>query len=113
MGEPNAMRMAKGSFRASCRHARSRGQPNKAGHSGFDSRPIRPSYGMTPMQTGDEIGKHGLPRDMTSCPACGRLYGHHRTKVCANCEECSKCCSCGEQRLLEEHELEDWLLEHS
>jgi hypothetical protein len=62
---------------------------------------------------GDPISKYGPPRDMIACPACGRQYGHHNTRVCANCEECSKCCICTERKLLEKHELYDWLMEHS
>ena len=38
------------------------------------------------------IEKWGLPRDIVSCPACGQLYGHHKTKVCKMCEECGPCC---------------------
>lgn len=30
-------------------------------------------------------------RDFVTCPGCGRVYGHHRTKYCNNCEECSAC----------------------
>jgi len=40
----------------------------------------------------DIIPKFGLPREYCSCPGCGQVYGHHRTKVCNHCGECSKCC---------------------
>jgi len=39
----------------------------------------------------EEITKFGLPRDYVSCPGCGRLYGHHKTKVHVETEECSSC----------------------
>jgi hypothetical protein len=48
------------------------------------------------MMDYDEIGRHGHPRDMTACPACGLQYGHHGRKVCSICCECSKCCRCDE-----------------
>lgn len=55
----------------------------------------------------DIIEKYGLPREYCSCPGCGRLYGHHNTKVCLHCSECSTCCkerpqinNCGENRKL-------------
>ena len=38
------------------------------------------------------IGKHGVPKEYTACPACGKQYGHHKTKVCLNCQECEPCC---------------------
>jgi hypothetical protein len=38
-----------------------------------------------------DLSTHGIPREMTACPGCGRQYGHHKTKVCKNCEECSAC----------------------
>jgi hypothetical protein len=40
----------------------------------------------------DIVEKFGLPREYCTCPGCGQLYGHHRTKVCENCAECSSCC---------------------
>ncbi len=39
-----------------------------------------------------DITKWGLPKDEVSCPSCGKIYGHHRTKVCSQCEECEPCC---------------------
>lgn len=42
----------------------------------------------------DIAKKYGVPRKYVSCPGCGQMYGHHNTKVCSYCEECSKCCSC-------------------
>jgi len=41
------------------------------------------------------VDKFGLPKEMVSCPSCGKVYGAHNRKVCINCEECSKCCQCG------------------
>ena len=35
--------------------------------------------------------KYLVPTEMISCPLCGRRYGHHRTKVCTSCQECSAC----------------------
>jgi hypothetical protein len=35
--------------------------------------------------------KYGMPVEEISCPCCGRKYGHHKTKVDINSEECSKC----------------------
>lgn len=35
--------------------------------------------------------KYGIPVEEISCPGCGRKYGHHRTKVDINSQECSKC----------------------
>lgn len=26
-----------------------------------------------------------------TCSGCGRIYGHHNTKVCTICQECSAC----------------------
>lgn len=46
------------------------------------------------MGYGEIVEKWGLPRKDVSCPYCGRVYGHHNTKVCMTCEECSKCCRC-------------------
>jgi hypothetical protein len=43
---------------------------------------------------GERLTKWGLPEKYTACPSCGRQYGHHRTTVCMNCEECSACCRC-------------------
>lgn len=48
----------------------------------------------------DIIKKYGLPRELISYPSCGKLYGHHRTKVCKFCGECSKCCICKDKRLI-------------
>ena len=45
--------------------------------------------------------KYGVPKEEISCPGCGRRYGHHKTKVCRNCEECSSCCRCGAQDLVD------------
>ena len=36
--------------------------------------------------------KYGIPIKEISCPGCGRKYGHHKTKVDLNSEECSSCC---------------------
>ena len=36
--------------------------------------------------------KYGVPEEDVSCPGCGQIYGHHNTKVCKRCEECSSCC---------------------
>jgi hypothetical protein len=41
-----------------------------------------------------DISKYGVPREYTACPGCGQQYGHHNTKICITCEECSKCCRC-------------------
>lgn len=35
--------------------------------------------------------KYGVPVDEISCPGCGRKYGHHKTKVDINSQECSNC----------------------
>ena len=44
---------------------------------------------------GEEISKRFmLPVKYCSCPGCGKIYGHHKTTVCSNCEECSTCCRC-------------------
>lgn len=32
-----------------------------------------------------------IPREEISCPSCGRIYGHHKTKVDPISEECSTC----------------------
>jgi hypothetical protein len=40
----------------------------------------------------DIVEKFGLPREYCSCPGCGQIYGHHKTKVCQDCAECSSCC---------------------
>ena len=32
-----------------------------------------------------------VPYDYISCPSCGRVYGHHKTKVHVETEECSSC----------------------
>ena len=37
--------------------------------------------------------KYGIPVDEISCPGCGRKYGHHKTMVDINSQECSKCTS--------------------
>jgi len=42
----------------------------------------------------DDISKYGVPKKYTACPGCGRQYGHHNTKICIECQECSKCCFC-------------------
>jgi len=34
---------------------------------------------------------YGIPVDEISCPGCGRKYGHHKTKVDIDSQECSKC----------------------
>jgi len=44
--------------------------------------------------------KYNIPKKYISCPKCGRVYGHHNSKVCENCEECSTCCSCGNTQLV-------------
>lgn len=44
-----------------------------------------------------DIGSYGVPRNFTACPGCGKQFGHHKTKVCMNCEQCSKCCTCKEE----------------
>jgi len=41
-----------------------------------------------------DIGKWDVPKSYTACPSCGFQYGHHKTRVCINCQECSKCCQC-------------------
>lgn len=43
--------------------------------------------------------KYRIPIEEISCPGCGRKYGHHRTKVDINSQECSSCCK--------EYNLED------
>jgi hypothetical protein len=40
------------------------------------------------------IGKWGVPKEMASCPGCGREYGFRGRSVCVKCQECSKCCGC-------------------
>ena len=35
--------------------------------------------------------KYGIPVEEISCPGCGRIYGHHNTKVDINSQECSAC----------------------
>lgn len=35
--------------------------------------------------------KYGIPVEEISCPGCGRKYGHHKTKVDIDSEECSAC----------------------
>lgn len=48
--------------------------------------------GELPMVEYDEVDKvYGVPKEEISCPSCGFKYGHHRTKVDKNSEECSKC----------------------
>lgn len=32
-----------------------------------------------------------IPKEYVSCPGCGRVYGHHKTKVDVNSQECSSC----------------------
>ena len=40
----------------------------------------------------DNIDKiYGVPIKEIGCPACGRKYGHHKTKVDTISEECSSC----------------------
>jgi hypothetical protein len=34
---------------------------------------------------------YGVPVEEISCPGCGRKYGHHKTKVDINSQECSSC----------------------
>ena len=51
---------------------------------------------------GEEISKKFmLPVKYCSCPGCGRIYGHHKTKVCSNCQECSTCCNCKNKNLID------------
>jgi len=35
--------------------------------------------------------KYGVPREEISCPSCGQKYGHHKTKVDTNTQECVPC----------------------
>ncbi len=35
--------------------------------------------------------KYGVPIEEISCPGCGLKYGHHKTKVDINSQECSIC----------------------
>lgn len=35
--------------------------------------------------------KYRIPIEEISCPGCGQKYGHHKTKVDINSQECSKC----------------------
>lgn len=44
----------------------------------------------------DIVEEYGMPRKDISCPGCGRVYGAYNRRVCINCEECSKCCNCGD-----------------
>ena len=47
------------------------------------------------MKNKDDIDKDwGVPLKYISCPGCGQKYGHHNTKACENCQECSTCCIC-------------------
>jgi hypothetical protein len=39
-------------------------------------------------------------RKETTCSECGKRYGHHNTKVCLECCNCSKCCSCKTPNLI-------------
>ena len=49
---------------------------------------------LTGLEIGDDCS---LPREMVSCPGCGRRYLNKKIKwVCKECEECSKCCTCCE-----------------
>jgi hypothetical protein len=34
---------------------------------------------------------YNVPVEEISCPGCGRKYGHHKTKVDVNSQECSSC----------------------
>lgn len=40
---------------------------------------------------------YGVPVKHISCPGCGKRYNK---TVCKNCQECSKCCGCNEQKLI-------------
>ena len=44
------------------------------------------------MQIENVSKRYGIPKEEISCPDCGRVYGHHNTFVCHECERCSKCC---------------------
>ena len=62
----------------------------------------------------EKISKRwGLPRKYCSCPGCGQEYGHHNTKVCANCEECSTCCKgiCSEPDHRRADDIVPWIIE--
>lgn len=39
------------------------------------------------------------------CPSCSLKYGHHKTNVCYNCEECSKCCICDSIEIITAKEM--------
>jgi hypothetical protein len=43
------------------------------------------------MQLDDINKKYGIPNEEISCPSCGMVYGHHKTKVNKITEECSAC----------------------
>jgi len=60
-----------------------------------------------------DLGKWDVPKENTACPSCGQQYGHHNTKVCMTCEECSKCCGCpkDKQKLLPASEAVPKILE--
>jgi len=45
--------------------------------------------------------KYGITVDEISCPGCGRKYGHHKTKVDVNSQECSACCTLFNRRNVE------------
>ena len=34
---------------------------------------------------------YGVPIEEIGCPGCGRKYGHHKTKVDLNSQECCSC----------------------
>lgn len=53
----------------------------------------------------DIVEEFGLPRELCSCPGCGRIYGFKNRKVCKNCEECEKCCTCNKKKLVDAHKF--------
>ena len=51
------------------------------------------------------IGRYGVPREYTACPGCGQQIGHHNTKGCLKCEQCSKCCTCKKPKIVPAEQL--------
>jgi len=49
--------------------------------------------------------QYGIPVEDMSCPSCGRKYGHHNTRVCTYCEECSSCCTCKGRKVISVEEF--------
>lgn len=50
--------------------------------------------------------KYGIPVEEISCPGCGRKYGHHKTKVDINSQECSKCATVDVELVTAEYFIE-------